>query len=103
LDSDKISGFIMKNFGRPAPVVQWGHLNPFWATVFNFHWDFGQKVRNCYLTTIRLPQIYPFSGNLASEPGVYTILHTKYTCLIGITGKKPDVTLSVGKQIIFLH
>jgi hypothetical protein len=41
---------------------------PFGAAIFNFHADFGQKVENYHVTTLRLPQTNPLSGNVLSDP-----------------------------------
>jgi hypothetical protein len=44
--------------------LQWGC--PFWAAIFHLHGEFGQKVGNDHVTTVKLPQMHPLSGNLAS-------------------------------------
>jgi hypothetical protein len=37
---------------------------PFWAEIFNFPGDFGQKVVHFHVTALRMPQTYLCSGNL---------------------------------------
>lgn len=42
----------------------------FGAEIFNLHGDFEQKIGNYHhVTTIRLSQMNPLSGNLTYEPG----------------------------------